>query len=134
MAVEVRELDLSKADYSDIADQQSLSVALCCSASSQPTKNNRRIKLVDHKVSDFDLLVKALRSDGRYRRVFLYRGFDGQNISRLLKTGRDSGRGKTIFAVSDLKHFEEGLEEIDRVFKNPKNKLEALVAVYKLKK
>ena len=32
----------------NIADQQSLSVTLCCSANSQPTKNNRRIKLVDY--------------------------------------------------------------------------------------
>lgn len=129
MAVEVRELDLSNADGGYIT-------------------------------TNFDLLRRALKRDKKYSKDLLYRGFDGKNIPKLLKTGRDSGRGKTIFAVTqdyiynclgidpfeyafdhenpaiavfDLKHFKEDIEYINWVFKNPDKKLEALVAVYRLK-
>ena len=137
MVVTVRELDLSKAD--------------------------------GYRLTNFDLLRRALKRDKKYRRDLLYRGFDGKHIPKLLKIGQDSlGKYlsctseeeiKTEFPVAgfDCDPFQYAFEnedgskrEIPAIavfdsrhihqvtygmyqFKDPKKKLEALVAVYRLK-
>ena len=42
------------------------------------------------KVTQFDLLVMDLKSDGKYKPNLLYRGFNGKYILKLLKTGQDN--------------------------------------------
>jgi len=118
-------------------------------------------KVDGYAISEFDMIKIALVEDKKYKRGLLYRGINARNIPKLFKTGRDnvnySYRGiifccteeeitnpyrdsaEDIFsyacgaiAVFDSNHFKKSDFEWGYVFKDPKNKLEALVAVYEL--
>ena len=133
MTVIVRELDLSKAD--------------------------------SYTITNFDLLRRALKREKKYRKDLLYRGFNGEHISKLLAEGQDNfeeylscASNEEIndeFPVEDFCTFDIFSYALDYEnpavavfdsrqfhyitygmyeFKNPKNKLEALVAVYRLKR
>ena len=115
-----------------------------------------------YTATEFDFLKKALRRSGRYREDLLYHGFDGANISRLLKTGQDTD-AELLFCFKEdeidgdsntasLFHYAYEDHSIPAIavfdpsklnhigypteyaytFKNPGRKLEALVAVFKL--
>lgn len=124
-------------------------------------KQNRKInvrnldmaKVDGYAVCEFDVVKNALIEDGKYKDDLLYRGINAGNISKLIRTGQDNA-GKYLFcateeeifshssgnifiyaegavAVFDPNHLQDEMMYA-YIFKNPKNKLEALVAVYKL--
>jgi len=126
-----------------------------------------KVETIDMKEADnyvfteLDLIKKALKKSRVYRKDLLYRGFNGNNIPRLLKEGQDTP-SKYLYCndekeITELPYVNEQnvfgyaseytnpaiaifnskllAERIPYgyLFKNPNKKLEALVAVYKLK-
>jgi len=113
-----------------------------------------------YAVTPFDLVRKALKREKKYKKNLLYRGFNADNISKLLKTGQDTDNDVVFCATEDqitdpcpddsvnvflyaCKHANPALavfdpqffyqfDEYGYIFKEPDKKLEALVAVYRL--
>jgi hypothetical protein len=112
-----------------------------------------------YTVTEFSLIKTALKKSKKYRKDLLYRGFNGDFIPKLLEEGQDSadeyvycyteeevdgsGYDPNLFdyasksdnpaiAVFNSKLLIEDIPN-GYTFKNPNKKLEALVAVYKLK-
>jgi hypothetical protein len=110
--------------------------------------------------TEWDVVREVLIKDGTYRGNLLYRGFDGDNIPRLLDTGLDTDakflHGSTEKEITDPDNDEienvffyagdfdnPALAVFDRdslredyphayAFRRPSRKLDALVAVYLL--
>ena len=116
-----------------------------------------------YAVTDADLVIESLKKDRRYMHGLMYRGFDGRKLEILLKHGTDDPCFDSIFCCHEEDLNDCGIESTDNAliyangkgvpalavydgskltmddctnkfrFVNPKNKLDALVAVYLLK-
>lgn len=113
-----------------------------------------------YAVTEIDIVIEDLQRRNKYRPDLLYRGFDGDNIEKLLRDGQDteftllhgatekeirdptadnnsdpcvhaSQHSHPALVVFDLDHLEE-YYQFAYTFKNPANKPAALVAVYRL--
>ncbi len=111
--------------------------------------------------SELDIIIQDLKKSNKYSNNLVYRGFDGNNINNLLKTGQDTNSeilwGSTEQDIIDL--YKDESEDVfnyaDKFniptlavfdgnklekqfqfayeFKDKENKLDALVEVYRLK-
>ena len=117
-------------------------------------------------LTEADIIIEKLKKDGIYKPNLIYRGFNGEMMITMLKTGADITNDdcgdEAIYADGEKSLRETpqssenplsyGIESLVPAlavyngsklkgvqggkmfsFKNPKKKLEALVAVYKLK-
>jgi len=114
-----------------------------------------------YAITPFDLVKGALKKEKKYKKGLLYRGFNANNIPKLLKTGQDTDN-EVVFCAAEERiidpcpddstdvfsyacnHADPALavfdpqffcrcDEYAYKFKEPDKKLDALVAVYILK-
>ncbi len=123
-----------------------------------------RIKTLDmtkvdgYAVDEIDVVISDLQKKRRYQPDLLYRGFNGDNIEKLVREGQDTdfpllhcatedqvrtGSEGNVFehaldhptpalAVFDPTYVEK-FYEFAYTFNDPRNKQKALVAVYRLR-
>ena len=128
--------------------------------------NNIKIRTLDMALADsyvkteFNIIKNALIGDSLYTPNLLYRGINGANVPKLLKTGQDTNTDTIYFSTekqindshrettSDIfSHAElyeqpaiacfnpDGFTELFEFayeFKNPEKKLDSLVVIYLL--
>ncbi len=79
----------------------------------------------DNGITEFDLVKEALKSDRKYRKNLVYRGFDGYKIPRLLKKGQDTNE-ELLFAYTEKELLEKEGKEKFRIFHHLENEVNTL--------
>ncbi len=116
-----------------------------------------------YAVTDADIVRRMLKQDGCYKKGLVFRGFDGRKLEKMLKYGTDNPNSAISYGCTEQELDDCGIDSVNNAlvcagekaipalavydslklnmdsypyefgFADPKNKLDALVAVYILR-